>query len=144
MSLQGSKGEVMFDNRANSAGVQEFWSFTCAHCGTVRYVNPFSGNIVRMRVITKVTPQAYGEPIREPVEVQWREIEPPTVCRKCMKYICDHPACHAECLPVDRGIDLAVAQGKTVSPFAVDDRHRYELHELYESDKKFLGVSLGD
>lgn len=143
MSLQGSKGEVLFDNRSSGQGVTEFWTLTCSHCGVVRYVDPFRNEIVRMRVVEKVTPQPDGSALREIVSVEWKPVGPPSVCRKCMAYLCDTPACHKECLPVDAGIDLILAKDiQTTRPFAVDDRTRQQLFDLYQSQRLFPGVTL--
>lgn len=136
--LDSIKGEVLQDNRLSGMGLNEFWTFTCAHCNTVRYVNPFSGNIVRIQMITQV-------PDNIVVDFKWRELDPPIVCRKCMAYMCDNPVCHTECLPVSKGIDLAIDKGqKHLDVFSTDDKSRYLLTEAYNMNKQFQGISLGD
>lgn len=135
MSIGTNKGEASFDNRCDGKGVQEFWTFTCPHCNVVRYVNPASGNIVRIQLITKM-------PENVVVDMAWRELDPPIACRKCMNYLCDNPICHLDCLPVDKGIDLAVSKGKDVSPFNTDKRSRFFLKEEYDKTKIYQGVSL--
>lgn len=138
MSIGGGKGEVMFDNRADGQGVMEYWTLTCAHCNSVRYVNPATGNIVRLTVITKM-------PEKEIVEVTYRETDPPIVCRKCMAYLCDNPVCATDCLPVKAGVDLILAKGQQdVQPFAIDDLNRFMLKEAYGNARIYpaLGVEL--
>lgn len=135
MAIGGGKGEVSFDNRADGAGVQEYWTLTCAHCNVVRYVNPATGNMVRLRVITKM-------PENEVVEIQWREIDPPQICFKCYAYLCDNPVCHLDCLPVKAGIDLILSKGEEVTPFATDERSRFDLREAYAAGRVYKGVSL--
>lgn len=136
--LNGSKGEVLLDNRDGGQGLSEFWTFTCCHCNTVRYVNPFSGNIVRIQYVTQM-------PENIIVDFKWRELDPPIVCRKCMSYICDNPICHTECLPVVKGIDLAIDKGQTnLNIFNTDDKSRFFLKEAYDTTKVFKGVELND
>lgn len=136
--LDSIKGEVLQDNRLAGQGINEFWTYTCTHCGVVRYVNPFSGNIVRIQLITKM-------PENEVVDFKWRELDPPTVCRKCMGYMCDNQVCHVECLPISKGIDLAIDKNqKHLNVFNTDDKSRYLLSEAYSMNKQFQGISLGE
>ena len=136
MPIGGGKGEVMFDNRADGKGIQEFWTLTCAHCNRVQYVNPATGNVLHLRYVKQM-------PENIVVEITYWEASPPEVCRKCMAYLCDNKACHADCLPVKAGIEAILGKEEEgVEPFNTDEEHRVILKSVYEKMHVYPGISL--
>lgn len=132
--VSGGKGEVMFDNRNSSQGVQEFETITCAHCNVVRYI--LNNQILRIRLITQM-------PENVVVDFEWREIGERSRCFKCNAWLCENPICHKDCLPVKAGVILSIEKGIDLPVFNTDERSRYVLHESYETTRVYTGLSLG-
>jgi len=90
----GGKSTLIIDNTAAGGKRYECNTMTCAHCGI---------NIVLADEYNAAIFRAVGI---SPVLVRDR---PRNRCDRCARYICDAPACKAECNFVEEMLELALA-----------------------------------